>query len=111
MSSSALRVEWAEPAVADLVALVRFIARDAPVNARKVLDRLRQKAASLDTTPLRGRIVPELEELGLQEYRELLSKPYRIIYRVGQDRVLVLAVLDGRRRLEDVLYERLVRGS
>ena len=37
-------------------------------------------------------------------------KPYRIIYRIEEDTVTVLAVLDGRRDLEDLLLERLIRG-
>src|SRR5207249_1514034 len=34
---------------------------------------------------------------------------YRLIYRIGGDAVFVLALFDGRRELEDVLLDRLVR--
>jgi plasmid stabilization system protein ParE len=36
-------------------------------------------------------------------------RPYRLIYRVERDTVTVLAVFDGRRDLEDVLLDRLLR--
>jgi toxin ParE1/3/4 len=36
-------------------------------------------------------------------------KPYRIIYRVEKRTVSVLAVLDGRREIQDLLLERLIR--
>jgi len=111
MAISAFRVIWAEPAASDLAAIVGFIAQDSPLNARKVLARLRQKADSLASLPWRGRAVPELRDLGLDSLRELIAKPYRLIYRVDEDRVTVLAVLDGRRHLEDILYERLLRQS
>ena len=42
-------------------------------------------------------------------YRELIVRPWRIIYRVSTKRVLVLAVLDGRRDLEGLLLSRLLR--
>ena len=59
--------------------------------------------------PLRGRIVPELRAQGVQFYRELLSPPYRIMYRVKDRLVLVVAVLDGRRNLDDLLLDRFLR--
>jgi hypothetical protein len=36
-------------------------------------------------------------------------RPYRLVYRVEADTVTVLALFDGRRDLEDVLLERLLR--
>jgi plasmid stabilization system protein ParE len=39
----------------------------------------------------------------------LVETPHRIVYRVAGSRVLVLAVLDARRSLEDVLLDRLLR--
>jgi plasmid stabilization system protein ParE len=102
-------VRWAEEAVQDLEEIVGYVAADSPANARSLLTRLRERAASLDTAPLRGRVVPELARFGIRSWRELLVKPHRIIYRVVESEVHVLAVFDGRRDLEDVLLERLVR--
>jgi plasmid stabilization system protein ParE len=103
-------VLWAEEAVQDLEEIVGYIAADSPVNARNLLAKLRARAASLDaTTPMRGRVVPELAHFGIRSWRELVVKPCRIIYRIGEAEVFVLAVFDGRRDLEDVLLERLVR--
>jgi toxin ParE1/3/4 len=47
----------------------------------------------------------------MRSWRELVVKPYRILYRVSSDTVTVLAVFDGRRDLEDLLLERLLRTS
>jgi len=35
--------------------------------------------------------------------------PYRLVYRVASRDVFVLALVDGRRDLEDILFERLLR--
>jgi toxin ParE1/3/4 len=53
--------------------------------------------------------VPELAHFGIHSLRELIERPYRIVYRVASDTVTVVALLDGGRDLEDVLLERLVR--
>jgi len=45
----------------------------------------------------------------MRTWRELVVKPYRLVYRIEGDTVTVLAVFDGRRDLEDLLLERLLR--
>jgi len=107
--SDRFRVLWAEEAVQDLAEIVDYLAARSLVNARNLLVKLRGRADSLETTPMRGRVVPELARFGIRSWRELLVKPFRIIYRVAEAKVFVLAVFDGRRDLEDVLLERLVR--
>jgi len=99
-------VEWAEIARTDLDELLDFIAQDEPGAA---LAGLEQAAKRLESMPLRGRVVPELARQNIRLYRELIVRPWRIIYRVGTGRVLVLAVLDGRRDLEGLLLARLLR--
>jgi toxin ParE1/3/4 len=47
----------------------------------------------------------------MRSWREIVARPYRILYRVSGDTVTVLAAFDGRRDLEDVLLERLLRTS
>jgi toxin ParE1/3/4 len=58
--------------------------------------------------PERGRIVPELREQGIILYREIILAPWRVIYRIVGQTVYVLAVLDARRNLEDILLDRFV---
>jgi toxin ParE1/3/4 len=45
----------------------------------------------------------------MRTWRELVMRPYRMIYRMEGDTVTVLAVFDGRRDLGDLLLERLTR--
>jgi len=109
MSERKYRVLWTEIAARDLEEIVYHIARDSPGNAQNVFKKLKGKAAALKDFPLRGRVVPELAGFGLRSWREIVSKPYRIVYRVDSQSVVVLAVFDSRRDLEDLLLERMVR--
>jgi addiction module RelE/StbE family toxin len=109
MGKPSFRVVWTETATRDLESLLSYIAREASINAGRVLDQLRSKAESLTSVPERGRLVPELLRHGLAVWRELIVKPYRLLYRIDGHTVYVLAVLDARRDLEDVLLERLLR--
>ena len=94
----------------DLLQLHNYVAlNDSPAKADGLIDRLRRTCARLKTIPERGRIPPELERLGIREFREITLEPYRIIYSVVKFQVLVYCILDGRRDLQDLLEERLLR--
>ena len=103
------RVQWAEIAVRDLEELVGYIAGASETDATRVLSRIETRAATLESSPARGRVVPELAHFGMRNWRELVVRPYRLVYRIDGDTVTVLAVFDGRRDLEDVLLERLLQ--
>ncbi len=49
--------------------------------------------------------------MGVTTFREVILHPWRIAYRIEERRILILAVIDGRRRVGDLLLERLIRGS
>ena len=59
--------------------------------------------------PHRGNFPKELVSLGIREYREAHFKPYRIVNRVMERRVVVYCVLDGRRDMQTLLQLRLLR--
>ena len=102
------KVTWASSAVQDLENIVAYIAEDSPANARKILSKIKNKASSLYHSPLRGRFVPELQGQGLLLYRELIIPPWRLMYRVSDNNVLVLSFLDSRQNVEDILMGRLI---
>ena len=101
-------VVWAGVAENDLRGIIEYIAAESPTDALKILQKLRQKASSLYTLPERSRIVPELQGQGILQYRELIVSPWKIIYRIAGISVYVLAVLDARQNIEDVLLKRLI---
>ncbi len=102
------KIVWARTAETDLKEIVNYIATDSPVNALKIFRKIKKSASSLYTMPERCRVVPELKEEGIMQYRELIVKPWRIIFRIAEKKVYVLSVLDSRRNIEDILLERLI---
>ncbi len=100
-------IVWARTAETDLKEIVNYIAINNPENALRIFKEIKKNASSLYKMPERCRIVPELKEQGIMQYRELIIKPWRIIYRISENKVYVLSVLDSRRNIEDILLERL----
>ncbi len=93
-----MKVYWSTLAVDNLKSIARYIAKDNPTATRKVADKLKRKAESAGRFPKRGRVVPEI---GQEMVRELLEGNYRIIYRMNQDSVIILALFDGHQQLDD----------
>ena len=102
-------VYWAKIAEEDLSAIIEYINSDNPPAAKDNLKRIKTKVSNLKSFPQRGRVVPELKEHGILQYRELIIPPWRIIYRISELQVYVLSVIDSRRNVEDILLDRLVR--
>ncbi|MBX3248339.1 MAG: type II toxin-antitoxin system RelE/ParE family toxin [Myxococcales bacterium] len=104
------RVVWTSGALADYEAILDFVTeRDGIEHAERLHRKLHPAVGRLATHPERCRVVPELRAVGVVTYRELIVKPYRVPFRVRGDDVLVLAVLDARRDLEETLFARLTQ--
>jgi len=98
-----------EGAEQDLEALYDYICEfDCVANANHVLDALTDVVHSLSRFPQRGSYPKELVALGIKEYRQTSFKPYRVIYRVTGDQVIVYLIADGRRDMQAVLGRRLL---
>lgn len=93
----------------DLSDIYGYIADQASAaRADRVLQRLRKDVLSLAREPERGSWPPELLALGLRDFRQLVSRPYRIFYRVTGQQVMVLLIADTRRNMRPLLERRLL---
>jgi toxin ParE1/3/4 len=105
----AVTVLLTNDATRDLEELYDYIARhDTPDNAEYVLTKIEQAVTSLSEKPERGTWPKELLKLGIQEFREIDFKPYRIIYRTLGKKVYILLISDGRRDMQSLLQRRLL---
>lgn len=94
----------------DLFEIYAYVAfNDSVERADKLFSELRKTCYKLQSFPLRGNIPPELSEIGVIEFREIRHKPYRVIYSIEGKVVYVHCILDGRRDMQTLLQERLLR--
>jgi toxin ParE1/3/4 len=76
----AYKIIWTERACGDLAAIVRFIARHSPDAARTVGYGIYDKAQILVEFPEAGGVVRELND---PEWRQVVFRPYRIVYHLN----------------------------
>ncbi|MBW2000513.1 MAG: type II toxin-antitoxin system RelE/ParE family toxin [Deltaproteobacteria bacterium] len=104
-----LAVLLTNDAARDLNELYDYVAEhDSPRKADYVLEQIEKTFSTLSEFPGRGVYPKELLELGIREYREIFFGPYRIIYRVMDQEIYVLLIVDGRRDMQSLLLRRLL---
>ncbi|MBI5730417.1 MAG: type II toxin-antitoxin system RelE/ParE family toxin [Ignavibacteriales bacterium] len=94
----------------DLKEIFIYVAvNDSIQSANKLLDALEETCFKLEKYPERGHIPPELRPTGIKNYIEIHYKPYRIIYEIEKDLIYIHCVIDGRRNIQEILSNRLLR--
>jgi toxin ParE1/3/4 len=79
----AYKLVWSPAARDDLHDIVVFIARDNPERAMSFGYQLISQTDRLHTFPRSGRLVPEYQN---EDLREIIFRPYRIVYRLNHER-------------------------
>jgi len=93
-------VNWTDFAKAKLHKIHQYIAEDSPMVADKTIRRIVKRSTQIGALPQTGRKVPEYNH---SDVREILERPYRIIYRIMPKRIDVLTVMHYRQLLPDSL--------
>ncbi len=107
MGGNEYRILWTDSALYDFESILEYIAlHDCVESAVNVHDGLMAKIDTLGRFPERCRVVPELREIGSSAFRELIWKPYRVCFSIHEQEVAIVAVVDGRRDLQELLLER-----
>ena len=91
-----MRVHWTETAQEHLDGIHAYIAQDSPEYALRTVDRLTRRSQQIADAPLSGRRVPEYD---MDQIREVIERPYRIIYHIRPGQIDVIAVIHGARNV------------
>jgi toxin ParE1/3/4 len=88
-----MNVFWTPDAKLRLREIEAYIAKDSPNAAREMAIRLIRRSLELEQPPLLGKRLPQYADADI---RELLERPYRLIYRIQADRIEILTVMHYR---------------
>ena len=94
----AFKIEWSEEALEDIESIATYIEKDSTVYAKSVVSKIFEKAEILQEFPELGRKVPETNDVTI---REIFIYSYRLIYKLNGNTVLFVAVVHGKRLLEN----------
>ena len=104
------KVHVAPEAAAEFTAIFEYLLERAGLDVAEAAgEELGAAVVSLSALPERGKYPPGLLSEGITLFRGLRCSPGRIFYRVAGSEAWVVAVLDGRRDVAQLLPEGLVR--
>jgi plasmid stabilization system protein ParE len=92
-----LKVIWAPLAIERAYEAASYIAEDKPEAALKWLDGLFRVTDRLERFPKSGRVVPEISS---EEFREVIYRSHRVIYRIDKASVSILTVRNSAQPLD-----------
>ena len=91
-----MKVYWTPEAIDCLKNIEAYIREENPKAAKSMAVKIIRSTERLGLVPESGRQVPEYPGLTL---REVLERPYRVIYQQANDQVQILSVQHYRQRL------------
>ncbi len=91
---------WSPQAIRDIESIRDYIADDSVFYADLVAARIVSAVERLREFPESGRLVPERSRTGI---REIIVKPYRVVYRYDSDQVEIVTVFRASRLFPDSL--------
>ncbi len=98
------KVIWTKNAELDLELIIEYIKINSMNTAKKIFTEIKQESNKLHTLSERKRVLPEFQKIGILKYREL-------VYKIDDEKVYILIVVDSSRNLEDVLFQRLIKSD
>jgi addiction module RelE/StbE family toxin len=102
-------VNITQSAEKDLNEIIEYIAENNPQTALRIMERIQKKIKTLYRFPNKGGYVPELLAKNIKDYRQITETPWRIIYKVENNNVNILTIVDSRRNLQDILISKLLK--
>ncbi len=95
-----MKVYWTLNAISHLTNIYEYIGQNSQTYAARMVDKITRRSEQIAHLQESGRKVPEFNA---DDVRELIEKPYRIIYRIKPNQIDILAVIHGARLLpEDI---------
>jgi len=93
------RVTWSPEAAEDLESIAEYIERGSSFYAQSVVSQILATSRKIKEFPLIGRVLPEI---GDENIRERFVYSYRLVYQIKGQKILIVAVIHGKRLLENI---------
>lgn len=74
-----------------------------------LIDKLENALFQLAHSPEKGNVIPQISQQAGRQYLQILSEPFRLIYRIEQEIVYVTLILHQRQGIQKALQNRLLQ--
>ncbi len=90
------KIEFSPKSEDDLRLIIEYYRDLNPATARRYYLGIIEIIEKLVIYPKRGRAVPEFIDIFYDKYRELIYEAFRIMYRIADQNITIIRIIDGR---------------
>lgn len=96
------KIVWLTKANNDLIDIYNYISKDSVYYAIKTVNEIINKTEILYMFPYSGRLLSDIEN---EDYRELIYKSYRIIYKIEISKIYIHRVWHSARQISNIFLK------
>ena len=103
---------WSKDAGDELSEIISFIKYNSgKMIANNIYDKINKEIEKASKNASGRRISPLLRNFGINHVHQLNINPWAIFYKAENNRMEILSIIDQRRNLEEILYNKIIEGK
>ena len=106
------KIIWSEDAGKELMDIISYIKKNSgKITAENIHKKIIEKVEDASQNAMGRRIAPLLKEFGILDIHQININPWVIYYRVEDNFMKIISIIDMRRNLEEILYQKIMEGK
>ena len=106
------KVIWSQDAGNELMGIISYIKDNTgKITAEKIYKKILEEVKKASENAKGRRISPLLKSFGINNIHHLNISPWIVYYKAENNVMEIISIIDSRRNLEEVLYEKIIKGK
>jgi len=107
-----IKIIWSEDAGNELLEIIEYIKNNSgSITANNIYKKILNKVNDASENAKGRRISLLLKELGITDIHQINVNPWLIYYKVENNIMKIISIIDMRRNLEEILYKKIIEGK
>ena len=103
---------WSKDAgdeLADIISYIKY--NTGKITAEKIYSKIMNEVKRVSENAEGRRIAPMLKEFGINYIHQFNINPWIVFYKIENNKMEIISIIDGRRNLEEILYKKIMDGK
>jgi toxin ParE1/3/4 len=107
-----MEIIWSKDAGDELIEIISYIKYNTgKITAEKIFTKINDEVKKASKNASGKRIAPMLRNFGINTIHQLNINPWAVFYKVENNRMEIISIIDQRRNLEEILYKKILDGK
>ncbi|GBU28020.1 hypothetical protein R84B8_01578 [Treponema sp. R8-4-B8] len=107
-----MEIVWSKDAGDELLEIISYIKNNTgKITAEKIFKKIDDGVKKASENAAGRRIAPMLMNFGIKNIHQLNISPWAIFYKVENNEMKIISIIDQRRNLEEILYKKILDGK